>query len=295
MKRIVFVALAALALLSCRSNQTEAAPAQVRPALWKVSDADTTIYLFGTIHLLPKDFAWQSPKIDRAIKASDTLMLETVLDPDPAKIRAILVQLGVSPNLPPLLDRVPADKRAALQKAVDKSGVPLATLDKFETWAVALTLASSAMRDLNASAEYGAEKVLTARFAAAHKPVAGLETPTQQLGFFDSLPETAQRAFLLSIADDNTDPKAEFDKMIKAWSAGDVKQIALTFDDELKQSPQLSEALLKRRNANWTAWVQARMAKPGTVFMAVGAGHLAGPDSVEAMLAAKGIKAVRLQ
>lgn len=295
MKRIAFVALAALVLLSCRSNQTEAAPPRVQPALWKVSDADTTIYLFGTIHLLPKGLAWQSPKIVAAIQASDDLMLETVLDPDPSVTGAILVKLGVSPNLPPLLDRVPANKRAALQKAVDKSGVPLTALDKFETWAAALTLASSAMRDLDASAEHGAEKVLTARFTAAHKPVAGLETPTQQLGFFDALPEAAQRDFLLSIADDSTDAKTEFDKMVKAWSAGDVNQIALTFDGELKQSPQLSQALIKRRNANWTAWVQARMAKPGTVFMAVGAGHLAGPDSVEAMLAAKGIKAVRLQ
>jgi uncharacterized protein YbaP (TraB family) len=294
-KQIAFVALATLALLSCKSNQTEAAPSKVQPALWKVSDADTTIYLFGTIHLLPKDLVWQSPKIDKAIRSSDTLMLETVLDPDPAKTAAILMQLGISPNLPPLLDRVPADKRAALQKVVEKAGVPMAVLDKFETWAAALTLASAGLRDLKASSDYGAEKVLTARFAAVHKPVAGLETPTQQLGYFDALPEAAQRTFLASIADDDSDAEAEFDKMIAAWSAGDVKKIALTFDDELKLSPELSEAILRRRNANWTAWIQARMAKPGTVFMAVGAGHLAGPDSVEAMLAAKGIKAVRLQ
>ncbi|MDB5713781.1 MAG: TraB/GumN family protein, partial [Sphingomonadales bacterium] len=218
MKRIAFIALAALALLSCHSNQTEAAPpisgAQVKPALWKVSDADTTIYLFGTIHILPKDLVWQSPKIDKAIRASDALMLETVLDPDPAKTAAILMQLGMSPNLPPLLERVPADKRAVLQKVIDKSGVPLSVLDKFETWAAALTLASAGMKELDASPEYGAEKILTARFAADHKPVAGLETPTQQLGFFDSLPEPAQRAFLLSIADDQSDPKVEFDKMI---------------------------------------------------------------------------------
>ncbi|CAN5395069.1 TraB/GumN family protein [soil metagenome] len=295
MKRIAFVALAALALLSCRSNQTEAATSKVRPALWKISDADTTIYLFGTIHLLPKGLAWESPKIDRAIRASDTLILETILDPDPAKTGAIMVKLGVSPNLPPLMDRVPADKRASLQKVVDKSGVPLAALDKFETWAAALTLASAGLQELDASSEYGAEKVLTARFAAVHKPVTGLETPTEQLGYFDTLPEAAQRTFLVSIADDQSDSKAEFTRMIKAWSAGDVKQIALTFDDELKQSPELSEALLRRRNANWATWIQTRMAKPGTVFMAVGAGHLAGPESVEAMLAARGIKAVRLQ
>ncbi|WP_293879779.1 TraB/GumN family protein [Sphingomonas sp.] len=295
MKRIAFVALAALVLLSCRSSQTAAAPPQARPALWKVSDADTTIYLFGTIHVLPKGLAWQSPKIEKAIRASNTLMLETVLDPNPAVTGAIMLKLGMSPNLPPLMARVPADKRAALQKVVEKAGVPLVALDKFETWAAALTLASAGLQELNASADYGAEKVLTARFLADHKLVAGLETPTQQLGYFDSLSEAAQRTFLVSVADDQSDSRAEFDRMIAAWSAGDVGRIALTFDDELKLSPELSEALLRRRNASWAGWITARMAQPGTVFLAVGAGHLAGANSVEAMLATKGYKAVRLQ
>lgn len=293
MKRIAMAALAAFALLSCHSTATEAKP--VRPALWKVSQGATTIYLFGTIHVLPKDLKWISPKIETAIRASDALELETVLDPDPAKTGAIMMRLGLHPGLPPILERVPADKRAALQKVADKAGVPLAVLDKFESWAAALTLASAGLKDLPVSPEYGAEPVLTRRFTADHKPVAGLETPEQQLGYFDSLPEAAQNTFLTSVADDDKNARAEFDKMIAAWTSGDVKAIALSFDDELKLSPELTEVLLHRRNMNWAAWIQARLTKPGTVFMAVGAGHLAGPDSVEAMLAVKGIKVVRVQ
>ena len=293
MKRTLVSALAAFALLSCHSTQSEAKP--IRPALWKVSDADTTIYLFGTIHLLPKDLAWQSPKMIAAMRASENLVLETVMDKDPQKTGAIMAQLGMSPALPPLLDRVPADKRAALQRIVTKSGVPLTVLDRFETWAAALTLASAGMRDLPVSPEYGAEAVLAKRFTTDGKPVAGLETPAQQLGYFDGLPETAQRRFLASIADDDTNARAEFDAMIAAWGAGDVKKIAMTFDDELKLSPELTEVLLKKRNANWSNWIVARMAKPGTVFIAVGAGHLAGSDSVNVMLAKRGLKVARLQ
>jgi len=292
MKRIVGCALAAIALLSCHSTQSEAKP--VRPALWKVADADTTIYLFGTIHLLPKDLAWQSPKIAAAMRASRELYLETVLD-DPQAAGAMLREIGMSPGLPPLLDRVPADKRAALQRVVEKSGVPLAVLDRFETWASALTLASASLRDLPVSSDYGAEAVLTKTFRAAKKPVAGLETTVEQFGFFDGLSEAAQRQFLVSIAEDVGSQRAEFDAMIGAWGSGDVKKIALTFDDELKLSPELTEALLKRRNANWTAWIEKRMAAPGVVFVAVGAGHLAGADSVEAMLGRVGLKVRRLQ
>jgi uncharacterized protein len=293
MKRTITITFAALALLSCNTTQSEAKT--LKPALWQVSDADTTIYLFGTIHLLPKDLAWQSPKVDKAIRASENLVLETVMDKDPQKTGAIMAQLGMSPALPLLLDRVPADKREALQRIVSKSGVPLAVLDRFETWAAALTLASAGMRDLPVSAEYGAEAILAKHFATDGKPVAGLETPAQQLGYFDGLPETAQRRFLASIADDDTNARAEFDAMIAAWGAGDVKKIALTFDDELKLSPELTEVLLKKRNANWSDWIVARMAKPGTVFVAVGAGHLAGSDSVNAMLAKRGLRVSRLQ
>ena len=293
MIRTIGSALAAFALLSCQATQSEAKP--IRPALWKVADADTTIYLFGTIHLLPKKLAWQSPKIEAAIKGSQGLVLETVMDKNPQATGAIMMRLGMTPGLPPLLDRVPADKRAALQRIVTKSGVPIAVLDKFETWAAALTLASAGMRDLPVSAEYGAEAVLSRQFEGAKKPVSGLETPTQQLGYFDGLPEAAQRKFLARIAEDDTNARAEFDVMIAAWGSGDAKKIALTFDDELKLSPELADVLLKQRNRNWADWIVQRLAKPGSVFLAVGAGHLAGADAVTELLTKRGFKVSRLQ
>lgn len=284
--------LAALALSAC-SQPVEAKP--LKPGLWKVADADTTIYLFGTIHLLPKDLAWTTPAIDGAIKASDALMLETVLDKDAAKTGAIMMELGVSSGLPPLVERVPPETRDALTATVEKAGVPMAVLDKLETWAAALTIASAAFKDLGVSPDYGAERVLTARFEGAKKPVAGFETPTQQLGFFDGLPEAAQRTFLKSVAEGTANAKIEFDKMIGAWGKGDTRAIAVTFDDELRMSPELTEVLLKRRNIAWAEWIGKRMDAPGTVFVAVGAGHLAGEASVDALLSAKGLKVSRVQ
>jgi uncharacterized protein len=293
MKRTITTAVAAFALLSCNTTQSEAKT--LKPALWKVADADTTIYLFGTIHLLPQDLAWQSPKIDKAIRASQDLVLETVMSKDPMKEGQAMMQLGFTPGLPPLLDRVAPDKRDALAKVVKKSGMPIETLDKLETWAAALSLAAAGMMELKVSPKYGAEAILAERFGKDGKPVSGLETPLQQLGFFDGLPEAAQRKFLTSIAEDESSAQVEFDAMIAAWGSGNVKKIALTFDDELKLSPELTDALLKRRNANWSDWIVARMAKPGTVFVAVGAGHLAGADSVNVMLAKRGIRVARLQ
>ena len=74
--------------------------------------------------------------------------------------------------------------------------------------------------------------------------------------------------------------KQEFGGMLGAWSRGDVKGIAKTFDRDLANSPELRDNLIRQRNANWARWIEQRMAQPGAVLVAVGAGHLAGPGSV---------------
>lgn len=294
MTRCIPFALTALALAACSTSQAKP-PVAAHPALWKAYDADTTIYLFGTIHALPATTKWQSAKIDAAIAQSDELVLEVANLQDTAKIAGAFQAVATAPNLPPILDRVPAAKRAALQAELDAAKLPAAVATRFKTWAVVLSLAGVTMQKLGAERDAGVEHVVQDAFDARHKPVEGLETADQQFGFFDHLSEDAQRKLLVSTLDPDSKVQAEFARMIAAWSAGDVKRIALSFDEELKDSPELTDALLKRRNAAWADWVTRRMATPGTVFIAVGAGHLAGAGSVEALLAAKGVKVVRVQ
>lgn len=297
MKTRNWTGLAGLALLAACASASTPPPADIapKPAMWKLSDADTTLYLFGTVHVLPKDFAWRTPAFDRAAKAADSLVLEVADGADSAKMAATFAGLAMSPGLPPVEQRVPADKRAGLDILIAKAGVPEAALDQFESWAVAITLAAGMLGELGFSPAYGIEPQLTAEFKARGLPISGLETSAQQLGFFDGLPEAAQRAFLVSMVDEAADAKGEFNRMTRAWVSGDTKAIALTFDDELKMTPELTDILLVRRNAAWSDWLAKRLDTPGTVLVAVGAGHLAGEDSVQAMLAKRGLKVVRIQ
>jgi uncharacterized protein len=289
------VILMATSTLSCAKPAPTKALPSAKPALWKLADADTTIYLFGTIHVLPQNYQWRTKAFNAAVAKADTLVLEVADLDDTAKTAEVFTRLAMSPGLPPVLDRVPADKRAGIKALIDKAGFPPAALGQFESWAVAITLAGGMLKDLKLSPDNGVERALTTQFVAAKKPVIGLETTELQLGIFDKLPEEDQRIFLSSLADEVGDPKAEFDKMLGAWRSGDDKAIALTFDDELRVSPELTNALLTNRNANWTAWLTKRLDTPGTVIVAVGAGHLAGPESVQAMLAKQGIKVTRVQ
>jgi uncharacterized protein len=286
--------LAGLGLLAgCATAQAPVAANAAKPAMWKVSDADTTIYLFGTIHLLPEGLEWETPAFRQAVARSDALVMEAVLGKDPMAQAQALAKLGLAKGLPPLRERVPADKRDALDRMIKETGVPAAALDRLETWAAGLSLLAVSFQRMGLKADAGVESKLAASYRG--KPVSGLETVEQQLGYFDGLSEESQRAFLVGVLDDPAGARMEFQNMLDAWRRGDVAKIAETFDSETTMTPELREVLMTRRNRAWAEWVQRRLDQPGTVMVAVGAGHLAGRDSVQAMLAAKGLKAQRVQ
>lgn len=272
------------------------APPAPKPALWKIADADTTIYLFGSIHVLPKGLQWRDALIDKALADSQGLTLETVLDDDPGRVARALMSLGMGQGLPPLADRVPEAKKQALAALIAQTGFPAETLDRMKTWAAAVVLtgASFTRIGLEPGAE-GVEPQLSKLFRTAGKPIDGFETPEQQLGFFDALSEPAQRAFLLSALDDPEAARADFDRMIGAWKKGDVAAIAHAFAEEPEFTPQLRDLLVRQRDRNWADALVKRLEKPGTYFVAVGAGHLAGPDSVQRMLAKYNIATIRIQ
>jgi uncharacterized protein YbaP (TraB family) len=282
LKSLLLRTLAALGLVGLASG---AAAAPAKPALWAVSDADTTIYLFGTIHLLPQNYKWQSAKLDQAVASSQQLVVETIVDETkPLEMMSAMAGLAFSPGLPPLAERVPPAKRAALAAAIKQSGLPATAFDRMETWAAAFTLLGNQFKAMGLKAGAGVESVLRTSFKSQGKAISQLETNREQLGVFDALPESAQRSLLEGAIEQPREMSTEFNRMVDAWARGDVDAIARTFNRDLASSPALREALLNRRNANWSRWVRQRMDAPGSVMVAVGAGHLAGRDSLVDML-----------
>lgn len=283
-RRLALLALAA-ALASCE----QAPPIEARPALYLVEDADTRIWLFGTVHMLPDRVRWETPAIKAAERAADTLVTELpALDPDAGA--ETFARLGHRPGLPPILDRVPPAVRPRLEAIAGRTGLSLDDLSGMKSWAAALTLsAAAAQADGGAHASAGADAVIGRRLAG--RPRIGLETLPQQLGYFDALTEGDQRRLLAASVSGDGGYRATLD----AWAAGDEARLAALVARPMAAAPAIEAMLLTRRNARWTAWIIDRLAKPGRVLVAVGAGHLAGPKSVVARLRAQGLKVRRLQ
>ena len=291
-----FLALLQPALPSALLARQPAAKAQAHPAVWRVQKGASTVYLFGTIHALPPNFDWETPEIRKVIGSADRLVLEAVIDQDQNKAAITLFKIGTASGpIAPLADRIDPKYKGALADLEKKSAVPAGTLDKMKTWAAGMVLFGATVQTLGVNSADGVEERLKAEFRARDKPIEGLETLEQQLGFFDTMAEPQQREFLEGVVDQKADDVADFGKMLGAWKDGNEKGIARSFDKDMKKSDALRNVLIARRNAHWADAIVARLNQPGTQLVAVGAGHLVGQDSVQAMLAKLGYQAVRVE
>lgn len=270
-------------------------PKKGTPALWHVQGPEGEAWLFGGIHALPPDIKWISPKMKRAMDDSDRLVLEVVGLEQSAEITRTFQQLGNSPGQPPLADRLPPELRERAETLRAASRLAPARFETLESWAAALSLAGAATANLAMLREEGVERVLAARYRRQSKPVIGLETPARQFGYFDALAESDQRAMLESVvADADNAPKAYRD-MVTAWLKGDGETLAEAASRGLLQRPQIREQILVRRNRDWADQIADLLSLGANPFVAVGAAHLAGEDSVQAMLEARGFTVTRLQ
>jgi uncharacterized protein YbaP (TraB family) len=275
-------------------DPVKAAPAvkDVDPALWVIKDEDTTIYLFGSIHVLKPGLGWFDDGVKTAFDSSDQLVLELV-DLPAAETQALFGKLAMDQQGKTLRSKMNDADRAVYDAAMGKLGIPSPSFDPFEPWAAGIAMSLMAMQKAGFDPNSGVEKQLTAAAKVSNKPIAGLETAEFQLGIFDTLPEADQIAFLVETAKMIDDTNSMMDKMVNMWGSADTESLAQLLNEGMT-SRTLYDALLTKRNANWAKWISAQMKKPGVTFMAVGAGHLAGPTSVQALLPAYGLTATRV-
>lgn len=263
------------------------------PALWVVSDADSTIYLYGTFHLLRPTTAWGSAKVDQAFDSASEVWFEVENPDDQAAVGAIVQQLGLSPDRP-LSSLLTAEEFATLDTAAKALGASGAQLDPLRPWLASLQLAVAGIVKAGFDPQAGVDRILIARAKEAGKPVKGLETVAEQIGFIANLSEETQLDMLRSSLEDFSEAETLLNQMSTAWATGDVESLGRLVVTETRiESPELYEAIFVRRNRNWADQIQILLAGSGTVFIAVGAGHLAGDESVQEILEDRGVTVTR--
>ena len=273
-----------------------AATVEATPAIWRVQGAHGTVYLFGSIHVMRPNVDWQTAKIKDAFAASDELYVEVANLDDSSAALPVAMQLGMDPAHP-LSSKISKDDVALLDKAAKSMGLPgEQVFERMQPWLASMTLSVMPMLKDGYAPKSGVDVTLLAEAKDAGKTVKGFETMAQQVHLLADLPQAEQVKMLHRDLTETDKAAAEMNEMVEAWEKGDVDTIAKLENSELEaKDPAAYQRLVVERNKNWAATLDGVLKDPatGTVFVAVGAAHLAGPDSVIRMLEKDGWKVQR--
>ena len=269
--------------------QVQLATIPAHPALWTVHSKTATVYLFGSIHLLPPNVNWHTPEIDKAMESAATFYFEAPLDPaGQAEIADFVRKNGLLPDgttLRSLLDR---KMLADYLRACTKAQMAPELLDRERPWLAAIALDVAYLQQMHYVVADGVDQQVYA-FASAHgRTVHAFETPAEQLSLFMPKDQKLElEEFDVEMRELQTEQET-IGAMVDAWSDGDARKVGELMNKDMEDEPDAKKILIDDRNKHWIKALDAVLAGTGVTFVTVGAGHLAGPKGVPALLRAEG-------
>jgi uncharacterized protein YbaP (TraB family) len=285
-KTRILASAAALALLA-------AGAARAEPALWQVTGGASTVWLFGSVHLLPEGGFAVDGALEDALGEADRVCME--IDPgaqDEATTASITLQRAVDPEGRDLFELL-GDEAERVRTAAEEAGVPVEALAAFEPWFAGLTVSVLALQSHGYDVQHGVEQVIQAKAQAGGKPGCGLETLDGQLGMLDALPADLQAEILMQAIEEAGDIESLIEPMLAAWRDGDEAGLEQSLEDDFEGYPELAEALIYRRNERWADQVAGMLEDDESVLVVVGAMHLVGDRGLPSLLRERGYRVVR--
>jgi uncharacterized protein YbaP (TraB family) len=267
-------ALAAFSLLCSLS-------AGAQSPVWALHGAHNTVYLAESVHLLKSGESTLPPAFDTAYAASKTIVMELDLEKvDTAAMQSWMLAHGLLPQQTTLRAAVGDQVYRRTAAEADRLGLPIAALQRFEPWVVALMLTDLEYLKLGYDPEQGVERQIERRAERDMKPIRGLETLDQQLGQLEHLSAEQQSRFLDLTVDEMHDAERDTDELLAAWRAGDTRKLADLLSSDYTTFPELYRALVTDRNARWMPQIEGFLKDDRDYLVIVGALHLVGPGGL---------------
>lgn len=269
-----------------------------RPLLWKVSDADNSVYLLGSFHLLKADDYPLPAEVDRAFDDSASLLFEidpaAMTAPDSMAVMQKYMAYEEGKSLSTVLPKPTLDKLSTL---VSAGGGSVQALEHSEPWAVSLGLVLGVTRAMGFSPELGLDRKLMARASDAGKPAAGLETVEDQMRAMDAVPYAEQAQGMDEFLSDPQKAVRQMSDMHAWWRTGDAAKLDSEMRAEMaRKTPESYRLLDVERNRAWLPQVEKRLtdSKQDNTLVVVGSLHLLGNDGLVEQLKAKGYRVERI-
>jgi uncharacterized protein YbaP (TraB family) len=280
---------ALLFLLAPAHPQVRVANIAAHPALWTVHSKNATLYLLGSIHLLPANLVWHTPEIDRAMESATTFVFEAPLDEKgKAEVAEFVRKNGQLPKGTTLRSLLSAKMRADFEHALTAAHLQPEQLDNERPWLAAVVIDVAYLQRMNYIVADGVDLQVYAYAEANKKPIRTFETPEQQLSLFMPKDKKLElQEFDAELKEFQTE-ESSIGAMIDAWSSGNAREVGRLMNKSLESEPGAKKILIDDRNKAWIKTLDELLAVPGTYFVTVGTGHLVGPKGVPALLRAKG-------
>ena len=284
-----------LLLRTCDIAAQNASQAPAKSCLWRVISKDSTVYLLGSVHLLKADAYPLSPAIERAFSDSTKLVLEVDLDslnsPD---AQQMILAKALLPEGKTLSETLSPEAYRAARQQVEALGLDIEALKRMKPWFLALSLVAMKMHQLGYDAQQGVDQHFFNRARKAKKEVLGLETVEFQFNLLDSLSAKTQEESLLQTLKELEQFETEFEQIVRAWTAGQEKQLRDLLLENFKEYPDIYAKLISERNRNWLPKIQRHLQGTNKTLVVVGAAHLVGPDGVVELLKREGYSVEQL-
>ncbi|WP_052741702.1 TraB/GumN family protein [Kiloniella litopenaei] len=279
------------------TTQSALADGKIDPALWKLTDEDSVVWLFGTVHAQDPDLQWRTEKIKQAFASADSFYMEApVADATPETMVPLLQKYAFNTSGTPFYEQLTPDDRANFVRALNSLGIPeeaMKNFDNLRPWFTAVTLAGVQMQAEGLNPEAGVDKALWEEAKAAGKELGYLETLEQQLRIFGNMTPQEDMAMFNSSMVQMVEDTDMLDQLFTYWKTGQIEKLATLMNASFDGQDRIKTALLDDRNADWSEKIEDIMRGSGTVFIAVGAGHLGGDQSLQWYLERLGYEVVR--
>ena len=288
MHELTRILLASIAVASLAAGSAHA-----EPALWEVTGGESTVWLFGSVHLLPEGGFTVGDELAEALGEAERLCLEIDTGAeDEAATSAVTLARAVDPDGRDLFELLGSDADD-VRDAAAEAGVPLEALAMFEPWFAGLTVSVLALQAHGYDVQHGVEQIIQAEARDAGLPSCGLETLDGQLGLLDGLPDTLQKEILMQAIEEAGSIESLIEPMLDAWRRGDEAGLERSLEEDFEGYAELAEVLIYRRNERWAGQVSKMLEDDEDVLVVVGAMHLVGDRGLPALLTERGYRVAR--
>ncbi len=282
-----------IGLATAAAAALAAGPAGAEPALWEVTGGESSVWLFGSVHLLPEGGFTIGDALADALDGAGRVCLEIdTAAADEASMATVTLARAVDPEGRDLFELLGPDAER-VREAAEEAEVPLEALAMFEPWFAGLSVSLMAIQAHGYDVQHGVEQIIQAEARDAGKESCGLETLDGQLGLLDGLPGELQNEILLQALEEAGEIESLIEPMLDAWRRGDEAGLERSLEDDFEGYPELADALIYDRNARWADQVSRMLGGDEDVLVVVGAMHLVGERGLPALLADRGFRVAR--